>query len=113
MFIGYISSFFIALLLSFFYINYAASGVFEQIGKELKSETGEKSEEITQPDSGQSSNESRDFIFNHFIELAESNQQTGVRESEVDIPTDTVDVPVNKICLSEYYLRPPPAEILL
>jgi hypothetical protein len=110
MFIGYLSSFFIALALSCFYISYAASGVYEQIRKEIEKDTNEKSETLPHSVSIHQSNNSFDFAFTYFTDLNESHQQTAFREFETDISVAVVDIPINKICLSEYYLRPPPAK---
>jgi hypothetical protein len=103
-FIGYFSSFFIALLLGFFYLGYAASGFFEQVKKEIT----EKSEELSCV-SAQSSEDISHFVFDYIVDISEPNLQSGFSEYVIDIPVVVTDnIPFQKICLSEYFLRPPP-----
>jgi hypothetical protein len=102
-FIGYLSSFFIALLLSIFYINYAASGIFEQIKKELKNET---KTEITEESCEISVAHS--FVFDYYTNISVPIRHSVFREFAVDISIVYSDVPIRKIYLSEYFLRPPP-----
>ncbi|MDR1593275.1 MAG: hypothetical protein LBS43_02165 [Prevotellaceae bacterium] len=105
MFIGYLSSFFIALLLSFFYLGYAASGAFERIKKDIKKEieTG-----ITEkiPNTVPAENS---FVFDYVADISEPNRQPAFSSGfAVDIPVIDDGIPLRKICLSEYFLRPPP-----
>jgi hypothetical protein len=106
MFIGYLPSFFIALLLSFFYLGYVASGVFEQIRKEIKKEIGtEITEKMSDTVSGENS-----LVFDYVADISEPYRQTVFSlEFAVDIPIAANDILPLKICLLEYFLRPPPS----
>jgi hypothetical protein len=107
-FIGYLSSFFIALLLSFFYLGYAASGVLEQIKKELNKEV--ETEITEEPHVAVSAGNS--FIFDYFTEISEPHQHAVFSEYAVDISIVDNDIQTQKICLSQYFLRPPPAKVI-
>jgi hypothetical protein len=104
MFVGYLSSFFIALLLSFFYLGYAASGVFEQIKKEIKKEAGtELTETISNTDCSENYS-----IFDYVTNIPESNRQVVNLGFVIDIPLICDRIPIRKVCLSDHFLRPPP-----
>jgi hypothetical protein len=105
MFIGYLSSFFIALLLSLFYLSYAASGIFERIRKEIKNDniTTEIIEESHDNPAAENS-----FTFDYFADIPALSQCFGFSGFAVDIPLVYDDIPPQKIHLSEYFLRPPP-----
>lgn len=103
MFISYISSFIIALLLSFFYLSYVASGIFDQIRKEIKKEA---SAEITEEHSTVSMDKS--FVFDYITDIPEPSRQTVFWEFATDIPPADDDIPIRKKYLSDYFLRPPP-----
>lgn len=105
MFIGYLSSFFIALLLSIFYLSYAASGILGQIRKEIIEEI--KAEVIEEYSTVSVENS---FVFDYYAEISKPNQYAGFSEFAVDIPIIDDDIPIQKICLTEYFLRPPPKE---
>ncbi|MDR2285878.1 MAG: hypothetical protein LBE04_00140 [Prevotellaceae bacterium] len=106
MFVGYLPSFFIALLLSFFYLGYAAFGIFEQIRKEIKKEI---ETEITEKMSDTVTAENS-FIFDYVTDISEPYRQTVFSlEFAVDVPIAGNDILPLKICLSEYFLRPPPS----
>jgi hypothetical protein len=107
-FIGYLSSFFIALLLSFFYLGYAASGVLEHVKKELNKET--KAEITEEPHRTVSTENS--FTFDYFAEIPEPYQHAVFSEYAPDIPVVDNDVQAQKICLSQYFLRPPPEKVI-
>lgn len=107
MFIGYLSSFFIALLLSFFYLSYAASGIFEQIKKEIKNEI--KSEIIEESYNPVSDDNS--FVFDYYADISTPIRHSVSIELAVDISIVYNDIPIRKICLSEYFLRPPPNKL--
>jgi hypothetical protein len=103
-FIGYLSSFVIALLLSLFYLSYAASGIFEQIKKEIKTEnTSETIEE-----SYYAASNANFFVFDYYADISTPIKHSIFREFAVDISVVYSGIPVRKICLSEYFLRPPP-----
>ncbi|MDR1130479.1 MAG: hypothetical protein LBK96_05815 [Prevotellaceae bacterium] len=92
------------MLLSFFYLSYVASGIFEQIRKEIKKEAGV---EITeQQDSAVSVDKS--FVFDYLADIPEPNRQTVFPELSIDIPVVDDGVPLRKKYLSDYFLRPPP-----
>jgi hypothetical protein len=106
-FIGYLSSFFIALLLSLFYLSYAASGIFEQIKKEIKDEIKkeiiEESYKVSVDDF---------FVFDYCADISAPIKHFVFSEFAVDISVvDNDDIAVQKICLSEYFLRPPPNKL--
>jgi hypothetical protein len=108
MFIGYLSSFFIALLLSLFYLGYAASDVFTQIkkeiAKEIETEVREKIPDTVSPD--------KFFIFDYVADISEPGRQSVFSSGfAVYIPVIDEGIPLRKICLSEYFLRPPPAAL--
>jgi hypothetical protein len=105
MFIGYLSSFFIALLLSFFYLSYAAFGVFEQINEARKKEINT---EIIEGSSGVVSTDNV-FVFDYLSDFSEQCHQIIIGGFTVDIPLINDDIPLQNICLSEYFQRPPPA----
>ncbi|MDR0725376.1 MAG: hypothetical protein LBF59_05130 [Prevotellaceae bacterium] len=107
MFIGYLSSFFIALLLSLFYLSYAASGIFEQIKKEIKNEI--KSEIIGE--SHEDASGVNSFVFDYYADISVPVKHSVFREFAVDISVVDNDIPIRKICLSEYFLRPPPNKL--
>jgi hypothetical protein len=106
-FIGYISSFFIALLLSLFYLSYAASGIFEQIKKEIKDDV--RAEIIEESYDTVSAEQS--FTFDYSTDIPAPNQPAVFAGLTVDIPVVDNDIPIRKIFLSEYFLRPPPGRL--
>jgi hypothetical protein len=104
-FIGYCYSFFVALLLSLFYLGYAASGLFEQIRKEV---TG-KPEALSYTVSAPSSQEIFHFVFHYVVDIPEQSRQSIFSEFVIALPVVIIDrILCRKICLSEYFLRPPP-----
>jgi hypothetical protein len=92
------------LLLSLFYLSYAASGVFEQIKKEINDEN--RAEIIEE--SGNTVSVVNSFVFDYYIDIPVSNHPDVFAELPVDIPVINNDIPIRKIFLSEYFLRPPP-----
>jgi hypothetical protein len=106
-FIGYLSSFFIALLLSLFYLSYAASGVFKRIKNEIKNDI---TTEIIKESHDAVTSENT-LIFDCFADIPAPAQCPGFSEFAVDIPIVYDDIPIQKIYLSEYFLRPPPCSL--
>jgi hypothetical protein len=106
-FIGYLSSFFIALLLSFFYLGYAVTGVVEQISREMKKDL--QSELSGAEVSAKSENAIPTFIFDCAADVPQTILQVGysVRFVIGGLFVDD-DIPIKKACLSDYFLRPPP-----
>ncbi|MDR2027061.1 MAG: hypothetical protein LBQ01_05800 [Prevotellaceae bacterium] len=104
MFIGYFSSFFIALLLSLFYLGYAASGLVAQIRKEVTVKPEKPSCTVLIQDS----KEIPHFVFDYIADVPKPDRQVRFAELIIDIPVADDSIPVQKICLSEYFLRPPP-----
>jgi hypothetical protein len=105
-FIGYISSFFIALLLSFFYLSYAASGIFEQIKKEFKDDV--RAEIIEESYDTVSAEQSFAFDYYYYTDIPAPNHPAFFAGLTAEIPAIDNDIPIRKIFLSEYFLRPPP-----
>jgi hypothetical protein len=101
-FISYLSSFFVALLLSFFYLSYVASGLYVQIREEIKKEA---KTEITKPSTISANNF---FVYNYIADIPEPNPQVGISESTVDVPVIDDGVSLRRDYLSDYFLRPPP-----
>ncbi|MDR1583332.1 MAG: hypothetical protein LBS55_08775 [Prevotellaceae bacterium] len=106
MFIGYLSSFFIAVLLSVFCLSYAAFDTFKQINKEVKNDSNteirEKSSDIVVIDNV--------FVVDYYLsDVPEKNRQIILSGCDIGIPIMDDDIPIQKNCLSEYFLRPPPA----
>lgn len=110
MFFGYISTFFVAILLSLFYISYAASNVFDRIKKEIKKEYVVV-EEIT--------NENNN-TFNLSISLVDNFADTPktdfVRPPIEDSGNPIIKIKdsatIKKIYYSDIFQRPPPILIL-
>jgi cbb3-type cytochrome oxidase subunit 3 len=103
-FISYLSSFFVAALLSIFYIGYVASGLFVQIREEINKEaTTEITEKLPSTVST-----SIFFIYDYITDIPESNPQNGFSELTVDIPVTDDGIPSRRDYSSDYFLRPPP-----
>lgn len=108
MFIGYLSSFFIALLLSFFYLGYAATGVLGQIGDEIKEEIQKKQSEDTLIPSENATDIFTIISSVYVADILDTDTQTGCNRFPVDTPFLDDDIPVAGICPSICFLRPPP-----
>jgi hypothetical protein len=106
MFIGYLSSFFIALLLSFFYLSYAAIGVFEQIKKDVNNEI--RTELSDTEISSKNTMDIPAFAIDYVVANIPENQQFKYSGYTIDISFVDDDIPIRKAWLSDYYLRPPP-----
>jgi hypothetical protein len=104
-FIGYLSSFFIAVLLSLIYLSYAISGIFVHIKKEIRNDV---KVEIIEESYGAVPFDNT-FVFDYIADIPVPNQRVCVSELAVNIPVFDSDIPIRKIHLSEYFLRPPPA----
>jgi hypothetical protein len=103
-FISYLSSFFVAALLSFFYLGYVASDLFVQIRDEIRKEAKTEITE-TLPSTVSTGNS---FVYDYVTDIPEPNPQVGVSELTVDIPVIDDGIPLRKNYLSDYFLRPPP-----
>jgi hypothetical protein len=103
-FISYLPSFFVALLLSFFYLSYVVSDVFVHIRDEIKKEAKTEITE-TLPSFVSTDNS---LVFDYITDIPEPNPQIGFSEFTVDIPVIDDGVPLHKNHLSDHFLRPPP-----
>jgi hypothetical protein len=108
-FISYISSFVVALLLSFFYLSYVASGIFDQIRKEIKKEANA---EITEERYSAVSID-KSFVFDYVADIPRPNRQTVFSGFAIDIPIIDNSIPLRKKYLSDYFLRPPPKSLAI
>jgi hypothetical protein len=107
-FIGYLSSFFIALLLSFFYLSYAAVGIFEHLKKGVNNEI--RTELSATVVSSKNTTNISVFVIDYVIvaDIPPTNQQIKYSGYTIDIPFVDDDIVLRKAWLSDYYLRPPP-----
>jgi hypothetical protein len=103
-FIGYLSSFFIAILLSLCYLSYAAGDILEYLKKEIKKET---KEEVSFVEAGKNTPDIFTFVLEYPEDISYANKQFQFSKPAAEIFV-IADIPISKPCLSGYFLRPPP-----
>jgi hypothetical protein len=105
-FIGYSSSFFVALLLGFFYLSYAATGVLAHIRKDVKNEIHQESSDVKIASGN--TKEIPVFTIDYVADTTPINQPLRYPEYIAGITFADESIPVKKNFLSDYFLRPPP-----
>jgi hypothetical protein len=106
-FIGYFSSFFIALLLSLFYLGCAGSGIFDRVRKE---------EIIEKPDEAsccsivtvRNAEAISHFTFDCVADVPGRNCLRVFSRPIIDAVFVDHHISILEVCLSEYFPRPPP-----